>query len=846
MARVRDAVVRIRGQETVSDASKKARNSLGQLDKTGQTMTQKGMRNWTSLASKAGIYGAAIAGTVMGMKNLVDAYAQQEAAERKLTQAAENNPMLDQGSARRIREFAGELQEVSVVGDEVSIALGTMLATTGRTEDQIREILTVAADLSAAMDMDMRTAVVNLNKTFGGTVGELGEVIPALKDLSKEELEAGEAVDFLRERVEGQAEALRNTTQGAMQAFANNWGDLKESLGEGAATLFNPIVEGLNSMIEGFNNAAGAIRQFRDARRDAAEVEGGGASADVETRHLEREVERLAGEIEQRQTELARVQESAARALLGQGISEGTELFRRELEREIAPYEQALEQAIRQQSGAAQRLSALTAASGGGGDGARAPELTEDQKRIQQAVADISREFRLLEEQAAVPGREMDLFAEKQKVLNSAIDDLIQDNFTVGGGGIQFILERFGKYLEEAGDEVEESGKDLADKIRNVTAGDPSRSGLELTAYQGGQSLGQTGGGGLFAPSPPTTGSTAGPGFGAELMGELGGFAGIMSTAAEATEGFGGELMGLVGALGPMGVAVATVNQMLEGFMQVMGPVYTDVLEPLGNLLGQVGTQIANLILPVTEQLAPVLQLVTHILGTVVTPIFEALAPVLQFVGDLWGAVLIPQMKVFASAIEIVVSALTWLRDRVKWLGENFGVLIRNLIERVATFGHNLAEILSTPRKAIDVLVSWLEALGKNIKEVIDYVTSLGRNPIKKHSGDSFGSISPNLRNPKLEGYIDFDSDALTGLPERLKEIWGIEAPSFAPGEFDSGGGVHGGNTTVQRAPDIYATLNFHGPIIGESGMVEVGEFFVEGVQAYLGAGGEVQFLEAR
>ncbi|MFW5729409.1 MAG: phage tail protein, partial [Spirochaetota bacterium] len=572
----------------------------------------------------------------------------------------------------------------------------------------------------------------------------------------------------------------------------------------------------------------------------------GGASTDVETRHLEREVERLAGEIEQRQTELARVQESAARALIGQGISEGTELFRRELEREIAPYEQALEQAIRQQSGAAQRLSALTAASGGGGDGARAPELTEDQKRIQQAVADISREFRLLEEQAAVPGREMDLFAEKQKVLNSAIDDLIQDNFTVGGGGIQFILERFGKYLEEAGDEVEESGKDLADKIRNVTAGDPSRSGLELTAYQGGQSLGQTGGGGLFAPSPPTTGSTAGPGFGAELMGELGGFAGIMSTAAEATEGFGGELMGLVGALGPMGVAVATVNQMLEGLMQIMGPIITAIFEPLGTILGKIGAQIANTLLPVLEWVAPTIQIVAQLLETLVMPRLQALAPVIEFLGWLYNNTVVPALKALATVVEIVMAPIEYFGDRMEWLGENIGVLLRNLVERVKTFGHNLGEILSMPREAINVLISWLEAFGKNIQEVINFVTSLGTDPIKKHKGDSFKDISADIRNPNLEDYGDFESDAFSGLGDRIRRIWDTETPDFTPGEFDSGGGVHGGNTTVQRAPDIYATLNFHGPIIGESGMVEVGEFFVEGVQAYLGAGGEVQFLEAR
>ncbi|MBN2536262.1 MAG: hypothetical protein JXB88_25495 [Spirochaetales bacterium] len=56
---------------------------------------------------------------------------------------------------------------------------------------------------------------------------------------------------------------------------------------------------------------------------------------------------------------------------------------------------------------------------------------------------------------------------------------------------------------------------------------------------------------------------------------------------------------------------------------------------------------------------------------------------------------------------------------------------------------------------------------------------------------------------------------------------------------------VYGGNVSVQQAPDIYIYQTFEGNIIGAGGMVEVGEFVVEAIREYVGAGGQVVWEEA-
>lgn len=149
--------------------------------------------------------------------DLVRAYAQQEQAERKLAAAASQNPLLDDSSVKSLRDFATQLQRVTTIGDETTLSFAGMLASFGRTEEQIQDIITAAVDLSAATGISLDSAIRNLNKTFGGLTGELGELIPDLKELTEEELRQGRAVEEVGRMFAGLGEEMADTTDGAMK-----------------------------------------------------------------------------------------------------------------------------------------------------------------------------------------------------------------------------------------------------------------------------------------------------------------------------------------------------------------------------------------------------------------------------------------------------------------------------------------------------------------------------------------------------------------------------------------------------------------------------------------------------
>lgn len=151
----------------------------------------------------------------------------QVQAEAKLLTALQGREAVQQ----RLIAQAGELQSRTTLGDEAIIEQQAFLAALGLTESQIGDTINAAVQLSAALGISLESAVKNLAKTFGGMTGELGESIPALKNLTKEQLMAGEAISFVNENYKGFAETAAATGMGPLVQLKNALGDLGEQIG---------------------------------------------------------------------------------------------------------------------------------------------------------------------------------------------------------------------------------------------------------------------------------------------------------------------------------------------------------------------------------------------------------------------------------------------------------------------------------------------------------------------------------------------------------------------------------------------------------------------------------------
>ena len=228
-----------------------------------------------SVAASGGGVAVAITAAVTAAKKFIgtlkeanEAYKVQEKAEKALQKAAENNPYLNGESVRRLKEYAGTIQEFSNYGDEGTIDIMAQLAGTGRTEAEIMKIMGAAADYAAAKHIDLKTAAETLSSTYSGMAGTMGRQIADIKDLTDEQLKNGEAIDLIASKYKGfAAEAADRGIQAK-----NTFGDFMESLGK----LANPAFEALGQKAKEFwKDMTSYMENFNDALETASRKWGG-------------------------------------------------------------------------------------------------------------------------------------------------------------------------------------------------------------------------------------------------------------------------------------------------------------------------------------------------------------------------------------------------------------------------------------------------------------------------------------------------------------------------------------------------------------------------------------------
>jgi len=217
-------------------------------------------------------------GLISGLSSVITLAAEQELAEKKLSTA------LGKTSTELLKQ-ASALQKVTTFGDEAIISQQAFLASLNFSEERIKEIIPLALDLSSATGMALDSAVRNVSKTFSGLQGELGELIPQLKELTQEELKAGGALEVISELMGGSAVENTETLAGKLEQTKNAVSDAGESLGEllaptvihtanAIAFLSDKLVisaKFIGDLIAGSDTAKDTTNEFAGAQKKLAE-----------------------------------------------------------------------------------------------------------------------------------------------------------------------------------------------------------------------------------------------------------------------------------------------------------------------------------------------------------------------------------------------------------------------------------------------------------------------------------------------------------------------------------------------------------------------------------------------
>lgn len=200
-----------------------------------------------------GAIGAAGAAALKGIYNgSADAARAQIEAETKLEAVLGNVPDIaarGAGAARQAKDelmgVASGLQQVGVIGDEVTLAGMQQLATFQLSEKEIGTLAEGMTDLLAQQkglnaSQEDAVSIGNLiGKAMSGQTGALSRVGIIFDETQEKALKTGDAeqraavmAEILKQNVGGVNQAMAQTDQGRIQQMANAYGDMKEEVGK--------------------------------------------------------------------------------------------------------------------------------------------------------------------------------------------------------------------------------------------------------------------------------------------------------------------------------------------------------------------------------------------------------------------------------------------------------------------------------------------------------------------------------------------------------------------------------------------------------------------------------------
>lgn len=230
-------------------AGKKITSSIGsQMQKIGGGMM------------KAGAIATAVSvPIVMGIKKAMDAYKVQNEAESKLTEIYKTRMGVSDAAAKKTMEYASSLQQVGVIGDEVTLSGAQQLATFAKTPGTVNKLLPALDNLIAqqkGVDATAQdaTGIANLfGKALNGQTGALtrvgisfDEAQAKILKTGTEEERAAVLAEVVTQNVGNMNEKLAETPSGKIQQAKNAIGDLWEELGAALAPALADVAKMLS------------------------------------------------------------------------------------------------------------------------------------------------------------------------------------------------------------------------------------------------------------------------------------------------------------------------------------------------------------------------------------------------------------------------------------------------------------------------------------------------------------------------------------------------------------------------------------------------------------------------
>lgn len=243
-----------------------AKGALREFEKTGKEAdkldaklksgSDKTAARLTSIGTKAALGGVAVLGGLAKLATMSD---EAEKQQMKLQNSIKNSDQAFSNGGKSLKDLAQNLQQVTAADGDAIVGAESLLVQFGLTESQVKRVTPLVVDLSRKMGIDLNQAAKLVGKSVEGNAGALKK-LGINVDATKAKTDAfGATVDALSGSVGGFARQEGATFSGQIEILKNNLGDLGETVGKGAASVFVDMASGLNGALGAANRLNPAI-----------------------------------------------------------------------------------------------------------------------------------------------------------------------------------------------------------------------------------------------------------------------------------------------------------------------------------------------------------------------------------------------------------------------------------------------------------------------------------------------------------------------------------------------------------------------------------------------------------
>jgi hypothetical protein len=239
-ADVQEALRKISGFSEQSAASmKKLEDSVGLMRRAGEALA--GVFVFDKIRD--------------GFTTVIHAAADSEDKFESMRSALKASGDYSDRAAAQFVKLADRIQKTTKYDDDVVLGQVAIAKSFQTTNSEAAKLIEAAVQLSAVTRDTLDASVEQLGKTLDGTAGRLAETLPDLRRFSEEQLRAGAALDYVKARFKGTAEAQTNTFQGALQQTQNSYQNVIEKMGE-FITKNETVIHGLKAATSFFDRLA--------------------------------------------------------------------------------------------------------------------------------------------------------------------------------------------------------------------------------------------------------------------------------------------------------------------------------------------------------------------------------------------------------------------------------------------------------------------------------------------------------------------------------------------------------------------------------------------------------------